>query len=74
MKYLLVWSFLIGSNWVGGTALFPTREKCLAAQRMLMSEYHQKTYIECKLIETDKAATHGRLPYQRKNLIAYRKT
>lgn len=59
MKFLLIWSFCINSNWVAGTALFNNITECLEAKEMMLDykPYKQKGYVECKLIESDKEGT-----------------
>jgi hypothetical protein len=59
MKFLLMWSFLVGSQWVTGTAYFNDLSICLEVKKTLL-EYKStgaKSYVECRLVESDKDAT-----------------
>ena len=41
MKFLLMWSFLVGSQWVTGTAYFNDLSSCLEVKKTLL-EYKSR--------------------------------
>lgn len=80
MKYLLVWSFIVNSHWITGTATFANKEECLKAEAMFKQHQNLKTsaFIGCQPVQPNKKAkdrsTLVYLPTKMDDMIAGSKT